>query len=85
MAIVTLDTATFVSLSDGTTAIRVQFRGSVVQVAQSATPADEDWLEVDDGETMAFPSGSPVFARAANGSAIAAIRPNGTGGIMVTE
>lgn len=84
MAIVTLDTATFASISDGTTAVRVQFRGSVAQIAQSATPAAEDWIEADDGEVVAFPAGSPVYARAANRVAVAVVVPNGTGGIMVT-
>lgn len=77
MASVTLTTSAFAQVSDGQSAKLVQFRGSVVQIAHSATPAPGDWIEVPDGEIMAFPAGAPVFARAANAAASALVRPYG--------
>lgn len=78
MASITLTASAFAQVSDGQVTTLVQFRGSVVQIAQSGTPAPGDWIEAPDGAIMAFPAGAPVFVRAPNAAvASALVRPYG--------
>lgn len=76
MAVVTLDTTSFVQVADGSAAVLVQFRGGGnVQVAQSATPAANDWIILGGDDLIRFPSGPAVFVRAVNPGQLAVTRP----------
>lgn len=74
MAVVTLNQTTFVQVDAAAAAVLVQFRGaSAVQVAQTATPAADDWITFGGNDLIRFPAGTAIWARAVNGSANRAI------------
>ena len=77
MAVVTLNSTTFVQVSSGTAAALVQFRGGgIVYAAETATPAANDWIIFGGGDDLIrFPSGPAVFVRAGNPGQIAVTRP----------
>ena len=79
MAVVTLNTNTFVQVDAAASAVLVQFRGvSAVQVAQSASPAAGDFIVFGANDMVRFPAGTPIFAKAVNGAgAKATTRPFG--------
>lgn len=76
MAVVTLNSTTFVQVADGSAAMLVQFRGGGnVQVAQSASPATGDFLILGGNDLIRFPSGPAVFVRAGGTGQTAVTRP----------
>lgn len=76
MAVITLNQTTFVQVDAASAAVLVEFRGGgPIQVAQTASPAAGDWITFGGADKVRFPAGTPVFARAPNGTAQAVTRP----------
>lgn len=76
MAVVNLNTTSFVQVADGSAAALVQFRGGgLVYAAQTASPAAQDWIIFGGNDLIRFPSGPAVFVRAVNMGQIAVTRP----------
>ena len=76
MAVVNLNTTSFVQVADGSAAALVQFRGGgIVYVAETATPAAEDFIILGGNDLIRFPSGPAVVVKGGGEGQIAVTRP----------
>lgn len=74
MAVIPLNPTTFTLVDEAVEPVMVQFTGpGAIQVAQSADPADGDWITMDTNRAIEFPAGAPIYARAPNGGNVRAI------------
>lgn len=74
MAVISLNPTTFTLVDEAIEPVMVQFTGpGAIQVAQSADPADGDWITMETNRAIEFPAGAPIYARAPNGGNVRAI------------
>ena len=74
MAVIPLNPTTFTLVDEAIEPVMIQFTGpGAIQVAQSADPADGDWITMDTNRAIEFPAGAPIYARAPNGGNVRAI------------